>query len=180
MPVLGIVDDVLNEATCSEQAVMYNSTVNVFMEQNKLKLASAKCGRIHIGKKRGECHVLKVHDEAMKNSESEKYLGDFISHNGKPDAAMSNRIQRAYSYLSEIRALLTDMPFGKRRLQIGLMLRDAMFVNGVLFNSEAWSSINQKHIEESEIFKRTLMRFLFGAHAKLDGVGPVDNRPSTD
>ena len=102
----------------------------------------------------------------MKNSESEKYLGDFISHDGKHDATMSNRIQRAYSYLSEIRALLTDMPFGKRRLQIGLMLRDAMFVNGVLFNSEAWSSINQKHIEEIETIDRTLMRFLVGAHAK--------------
>ena len=166
VPVLGMVDYVLNVATCSEQAVMANSTVNVFMEQNKLKLASSKCGRIHIGKKKGECHGLKVHDEAMKNSDSEKYLGDFISHDGKHDATMLNRIQRAYSYLSEIRALLTDMPFGKRRLQIGLMLRDAMFVNGVLFNSEAWSSINQKHIEEIETIDRTLMRFLIGAHAK--------------
>ena len=120
---------------------MSNSTVNVFMEQNKLKLAASKCSRIHIGKSRDECHVVKVHDEKMKNSESEKYLGDFISHDGKHDATMSNRIQRAYSYLSEIRALLTDMPFGKRRLQIGLMLRDAMFVNGVLCNSESWHAM---------------------------------------
>ena len=166
VPILGMVDDVLNVAKCSEQTVMSNSTVNVFMEQNKLKLAASKCSRIHIGKSRDECHVVKVHDEKMKNSESEKYLGDFISHDGKHDATMSNRIQRAYSYLSEIRALLTDMPFGKRRLQIGLMLRDAMFVNGVLFNSEAWSSINHKHIEEIETIDRTLMRFLVGAHAK--------------
>ena len=166
VPVLGMVDDVLNVATCSEQAVMSNSTVNVFMEQNKLKLAAAKCSRIHIGKKRDECHNLKVHEETMKNSESEKYLGDFISHEGKNEATMNNRIQRAYSYLSEIRALLTDMPFGKRRLEIGLMLRNAMFVNGVLFNSEAWGSISQKHIEEIETIDRTLLKFIIGAHAK--------------
>ena len=95
-------------------------------------------------------------------------MGDFISHDGKLDATMNNRIQRAYSYLSEIRALLTDMPFGKRQKrqrQIGLMLRDAMFVNGVLFNSEAWSSINMKHTEEKTI-DRTRMRFIVGAHAK--------------
>ena len=67
-----MVDNVLNVATCSEQAVMSNSTVNVFMEQNKLKLAAGKCSRIHIGKKRDECHDLKVHEETMKNSESEK------------------------------------------------------------------------------------------------------------
>ena len=75
----------------------------------------------------------KVHAENMNNSESEKYLGDFISHNGKPYATMTNRIQRADSYLSEIRALLTDRPFGKRRLKIGLMLRDAIFVNVFFF-----------------------------------------------
>ena len=73
---------------------------------------------------------------------------------------------RAYSYLSEIRALLTDMPFGKRRIQIGLMLRDAMFVNGILFNSEAWHSIQLKHLEELEVIDRTLMRFIIGAHSK--------------
>ena len=56
-------------------------------------------------------------------------------------ATISNRIQRAYSYLSEIRALLTDMPFGKKGLQIGLMLRNAMFLNGVLFNSEVVKGI---------------------------------------
>ena len=102
----------------------------------------------------------------MKDSDSEKYLGDYISHDGRLDATINNRIQRAYSYLSEIRALLTDMPIGKRRLQIGLMLREAMFVNGVLSNSGAWSSINQNHIEEIETIDRTLMKFIIGAHAK--------------
>ena len=112
VPVLGMVDDVLNVATCSEQAIISNSTVNMFMEQNKLKLAAAKCSRIHIGKKQDECHELKVHEDKMKDSDSEKYLGDYISHDGRLDATINNRIQRAHSYLSEIRALLTDMPFG--------------------------------------------------------------------
>ena len=44
------------------------------MEQNKLKLAPGKCSRIHVGKKGGECHKLKLHEEHMKNSEAEKYL----------------------------------------------------------------------------------------------------------
>ena len=96
----------------------------------------------------------------MKNSESEKYLGDFISSDGKLDATIHDRIRRAYSYLSEICALLTDMPFGKWRIQIGLLLRDAMFVNGILFNSEAWHAIKPKHMEELEQIDRTLMRFL--------------------
>ena len=58
------------------------------------------------------------------------------------------------------------MPFGKRRLEICLMLRDAMFVNGVLCNSEAWHYILNKHIEELEVIDRQLMRHIIGAHAK--------------
>ena len=57
----------------------------------------------------------------MKDSKTEKYLGDFFSSDGKHEKTKSDRVLRAYSYLSEIKALLTDMPFGKRRLQIGLI-----------------------------------------------------------
>ena len=55
------------------------------------------------------------------------------------------------------------MPFGKRKIQIGLLLRDAMFVNGILFNSEAWYAIKPKHMEELEQINQTLMRFIIGA-----------------
>ena len=166
VPILGMVDDVLNVATCSEQAVLSNSTINSFIEHNKLKLAPSKCSRVHIGKKKDKCHDLNVHEELMKDSNTEKYLGDFFSSDGKHDKTISDRVLRAYSYLSEIKALLTDMPFGKRRLQIGLMLRDAMFLNGVLFNSEAWHSVQLKHIEELELIDRSLMRFIIGSHSK--------------
>ena len=36
---------------------------------------------------------------------------------GKLDATINERKIKAFSYLSEIRALLSDMPFGKRRLE---------------------------------------------------------------
>ena len=166
VPVLGMVDDVLNVASCSEQVVLSNCTINSFIEHNKLKLAAKKCSRVHVGKKIDSCYDIKVHEEKMKDSLSEKYLGDYFSSDGKIDNTIHDRILRAYSYLSEIRALLTDMPFGKRRLQIGLMLRDAMFVNGVLFNSEAWHSTHSKHLDELELIDRSVMRFILGAHSK--------------
>ena len=166
VPILGMVDDVLNVATCSEQAVLSNATINSFIEHNKLKLNPSKCSRVHVGRKRDEYYELQVHEDEMKDSIKEKYLGDFFSSDGKHGSTINERILRAYSYLSEIRALLTDMPFGKKRLQIGLMLRDAMFINGVLFNSEAWHSVHLKHLEELEVIDRSLMRFIIGAHSK--------------
>ena len=47
VPTLGIIDGVLNVATCTEQAVLSNCTINSFIEHNKLKLASTKCGRVN-------------------------------------------------------------------------------------------------------------------------------------
>ena len=38
VPILGMVDDVLNVATCSEQAVLSNATINLFIAHNKFKL----------------------------------------------------------------------------------------------------------------------------------------------
>ena len=70
----------------------------------------------------------------MKDSNSEKYLGDIISTKGTLEETIKDRKNKGYSYISEIRALLSDMPFGHRRIEVGMMLRDAMFVNGILTN----------------------------------------------
>ena len=62
---------------------------------------------------------------------------------------------------------MSDMPFGHRRVEVGLLLRDAMFVNGILCNSEVWHSISKKHIEELEVLDRSLLRYILKAHSKV-------------
>ena len=59
------------------------------------------------------------------------------------------------------------MPFGHRRVQVGLMLRDAMFTNGILCNSEAWHNITKKNIEELEVMDRSLLKYILNAHSKV-------------
>ena len=145
VPVLGMVDDVLCVSTCTNRAVLSNATINSFMEHNKLNLSEKKCNRIHIGKKVSKCPDLKVHENIMKTSNKEKYLGDIITHEGKIDATIEDRIKKAWSYYAEIRAILNEFPFGKRKTEIGLMLREAMFINGILFNSEACHNVRHTY-----------------------------------
>ena len=94
-------------------------------------------------------------------------MGDVISEKGTIDETFKKRKLKRYSYISEIRALLSDMPFGHRRVQVGLMLRDAMFANEILCNSEAWHHITKKHIEELEVMDRSLLRYILNAHSKV-------------
>ena len=99
VPILGMVDDVLCVARCLSEAVKCNATINSFMELNKLKLAEKKCSKIHIGKKCDKCPEYRVHEEALKESHSEKYLGDSITEKGSLDETIKERKLKGYSYI---------------------------------------------------------------------------------
>ena len=102
----------------------------------------------------------------MKNSTREKYLGDYIDTTGKIKATLDDRIQKGYGILSEIRAIINEVPLGKYKLEIGLQLRQAMLLNGILFNSEAWHSVSAEDFSALEKIDEALLRFLLGSHAK--------------
>ena len=59
------------------------------------------------------------------------------------------------------------MPFGHGKVQVELMLRDAIFANEILCNSEAWHDIKKKHIGEFEIMDRFLLEYMLNAHLKV-------------
>ena len=109
--------------------------------------AENKCSVIHVGKHCRDCPQLKVHNKPMHKASSFKYLGDTVHKSGKNMINIIERRAKAYAIFAEIRAILEDVPLGKYRTQIGLQLRQAMFVNGVLFNTEVWHGLKPKDIE---------------------------------
>ena len=166
VPILGMVDDVLCVTKCSSSTIISNATINSFMELNKLTLSAEKCSRIHIEKKSNQCPKLKVHENEMKESKKEKYLGDVINEKGTLSDTIENRIAKAWSYVSEIGAILSEFPFGNKKIQVGLMLREAMFLNGVLHSSEAWHGLTATQIAQIELVDHQLLRTILGAHSK--------------
>ena len=102
----------------------------------------------------------------MKDSQKEKYLGDFISEKGTIKETIDNRIAKAWSYVSEIGAILSEFPFGNKKIQVGLMLREAMFLNGVLHSCEAWHGLGTTHVAQIELVDHHLMRTILSAHSK--------------
>ena len=138
VPPLKMADDISSASKCGPTTVALNSAVNSFVERKKLKLGSEKCAQIHIGSKaKGhECPTVKVHNENMKNSEKEKYLGEIVTKSANANETLAARKIRAYAILSEIRAILHEIPLGKWKLEIGLALRDAWLPNGILFTEK--------------------------------------------
>ena len=150
IPSLGMVDDVMVIQKCSSDSVRMNAVVNAFVEAKKLTLSKTKCHKLHIQNKRNHddanCPKLKVHSEEMAESIKEKYLGDIIDNTGKIRSTIEDRKNKGYGMVAEILAIINEIPLGQYKMESGLILRQAMLLNGLLFNSEAWHDINDVEI----------------------------------
>ena len=78
-----MVDDIMAIQKCSTKSLKINTAINTFIELEKLTLSKTKCHNVHIGKQSKECPNLKVHGDAMGQSNQEKYLGDVVDKTGK-------------------------------------------------------------------------------------------------
>ena len=102
----------------------------------------------------------------MHRENSTKYLGDIFHNSGKSRFNIIERSSKAYAILAEIRAILTDVPLGKYRTEIGLQLRQAMFVNGVLYNAEVWQGLRATDLTLLENIDHQLMSIICDSHSK--------------
>ena len=102
----------------------------------------------------------------MKESKSEKYLGDIIHKSGTAKPNLANRLSKGWGKVNEILAIIKEAPLGRWRIRAGLQLRKALLVNGTLFNSEAWHGIKQSQIEAFEKIDEALLRGLVLGHSK--------------
>ena len=169
VPSLEMVDDIVTVSKCDVTSVALNSVENTFINHKKLKLNSDKCGKIHVGRKSSDlnCPENKVHDEPMKRTEKEKYLGDFLTKDANSRETIKSRIIRGHAVLSQMTAFLNDFPLGKRITEVGLTLRHAWFLNGCLFNSEVWSGYTDNNMEELEKIDHKIMHLIIGAQSKV-------------
>ena len=117
--------------------------------------------------KNNECHILKVHGEDMKESNQQTYLGDKIDKSGLVKPTIIARISKGYGAVTAILSIVNDLPLGHWRVEAGLRLREALFINGTLFNSEVWQGDIDEDIESLEKVDQALLRGILGAHAKI-------------
>ena len=69
--------------------------------------------------------------------------------------------------MSEMRATLRDIPLGQWRTKIGLVLRQAWFINGCFFNSEVWSGFSKNDLHDLEVIDHQILKVVTGGQAKV-------------
>ena len=96
-----------------------------------------------------------------------KYLGDYVTKYGNSKETIQQRKTRGNALVSEMRALLRDIPLGSFRTQIGLFLRQAWFLNGCFFNSEVWSGYNDSNLSDLVVIDHQILRLITNCQAKV-------------
>ena len=162
---LGLIDDVITVKNVDQTTDM-NKLVNTFVDHKNLRLSKKKCFRIHIGNGHENCPDVKVHDEQMKDADSAKYLDDVIHKNGTIQATIENGKKKGEGMIAEILSIINEIPLGKHKTEVAIKLREAMLLNGILFNSEAWHGVTLAQVVKLEQTDEALLRGILKAHSK--------------
>ena len=84
----------------------------------------------------------------------------------RKQANIAARKARAFAIAGDILAILEEGPLGPYRIDAGLCMRNAMFLNAILTNSETWYGIKSSHILELQEVDEYLLRKILKAHSK--------------
>ena len=166
IPPLGMVDDELTIAECGASATITNAVMNNFTESKKLRFGIKKCHKMHIGAQKLVCEDIKVHEDVGKTVTKDKYVGDVLSADGTNTENIKERTDKGHGIVNEIISILSEIPLGPYRISVGLKLREAMLLNGMLFNSEIWYGVKDEEVQKLSNIDEYLLRSILGLPAK--------------
>ena len=164
---LACVDDLLGFATCGSKSISLNTFINTHVEMKRLRFhtpaltGKSKCHKIHVGKTNQTCPELRVHGHPMKSVHSEKYLGDFISSNGTNTDTIRHRVSLGNGAVAQIKSILESLSLGRHYFKTAFLLRESIFLNGILYSSESWYGIKKEEISQLEKLDTILLRSIF-------------------
>ena len=77
------------------------------------------------------------------------------------------RKNKGYGIVANILAIINEVPLAHWKIDAGLQLRQAMLINGTLFNSEAWHNITEDDLNILEKVDEALLRGILKSHSKI-------------
>ena len=181
IPPLSMVDDLLCISSCGIKSVLMNSFIKSKSNMKKLQFGEKKCHKIHVGCDHSICPSLSIDkwkvknikqmdiskstlediydgDHEIEDSYEEKYLGDVISKSGKNAKNIEARAKKGLGIMKQILSILEELCFGKHFFTVFKILRESLFLNSILLNSEVWYNMKKTDIEELEKVDNILLK----------------------
>ena len=93
-------------------------------------------------------------------TEDEKYLGTIISADGKNTKDIDAKVAKAQGLIKQLKSNLEEMCFGSFLFEVAVILRDSIFINGIMTNLEASYGLTETDIENLEKCDEQLLRLI--------------------
>ena len=156
------IDDILSVTNCGNESVKANAIIHSKVDTKQLKFGPTKCVKMHVGNDcKNTCPTLKVHDQVMTEVNKEKYLGDFLSNDGKININILERQKKGNGYVNQILSMLKEVSFGFSYFNMAMLFRSSMLINGMLCSIEAVHGITKPHVDMLESCDKDLFRNIF-------------------
>ena len=156
------IDDILSVSICGNDSVKNNAIIHSKVDTKQLTFGPSKCFKMHVGGGCvSACPTLKVHNKEMENVSKEKYLGDFISNDGKIVINIQERVKKGNGYVNQIFSMLKEVSFGPHYFNMAMLFRTTMLLNGMLCSSEALHGLTKPLVEQLETCDKDLFRQIF-------------------
>ena len=97
----------------------------------------------------------------MEDVTYDTYLGEILMANGKNTLNIKKRVSKGLGIITQITNFLNMINLGEYYFATVVLLRESLFINGVLTNAEIWYSISKEEMKELEALDHTLIRKLF-------------------
>jgi hypothetical protein len=104
----------------------------------------------HVGKSLECCPNLKIHGYKIEKVCQDTYLGYILSSDGKLRINIQDRVAKGIGIMNKIINILDTISFGYHYFRIFNLLRESMFVNGILMNADIWYGLQEKELQELE------------------------------
>ena len=155
---LAFMDDLLGINTTIRDVHTSHNQVTFFSKKKKAPLNEDKCICLIVNDKSPYPQpVLFVNDKQIKIEGVAKYLGDLFNSRGNNDALLDDRGKTATRCLVTCLAECYAVTRGCKALESLLLLYKCVYIQSILFNSEAWDNLSEKDLGKLRVMQ---MKFL--------------------
>ncbi len=154
-----------------------------FSNRKRSPLNAEKCVNLTINK---QTHInpptLMIGDHVLEEVTSTKVVGDNFNQKGNNTTLIEHRVKLGKGVTNSILAMCNETTYGSHRIEVLLLLYKTVFIQTIIFNSQAWSHITEDDLKALRTVQlRCLKRILWTAqstpnsHVFLElGVLPIE------
>ena len=159
---LVFMDDIIDVSKCFYDACNSHENAISFADQKKLEYNIPKCKTTVVStKKKLEPPTLYIKGENIKKVSSFEYLGDHFNDKGTNCDLILTRCKEGTATIISTMSTVLELDLGKYTIPALTLAYKQIFIPSFLFNSQAWSKLTNKDVEElSKIQKNFLRRIL--------------------